>query len=218
MGHPLDASHELTTPLAPLGRATRTLEEYEKLAGGERPEVRRQQLAVEKAGFEAAAAKAALLPQVALRGQFESDRGRFYNQAAANWFLGASLRWNLFDGNSSRARYAESREMVAGAEAGRRQASSAVKLEVRKRHSDLQSANERVEVASAVVAQAEESLRITRNRYESGLSTVTELLRGETALTESALRKLSAIHDQRVSAALLELAAGILSGDSDVLK
>jgi len=73
-------------------------------------------------------------------------------------------------------------------------------------------------VAAATVEQAEESLRITRNRYQSGLTTVTELLRGETALTEAATRRLAAVHDQRVAAALLELAAGTLSGDSDVLK
>ena len=218
IGQPFEARHDLTTPLVPLSAPPGSVSDYQRQAEAERPEVRRQQLALDMAGFQSSAARAALLPQVSLRGMFESDRGRFYNQAAANWFAGVSLRWNLFDGNSGRARYAETREVMAGARAGQRQTASAVKLEVHRRHADLQSAGERIQVASAVVAQAEESLRITRNRYESGLTTVTELLRSETALTESSMRRLAAIHDQRVAAASLELAAGVLSGDSDVLK
>jgi outer membrane protein len=218
MGLPFETRHDLTTPLVPLPVTPGTLADYQRQAAAERPEVRRQQLALDMAGFQSSAARSALLPQISLRGLFESDRGRFYNQAAANWFAGVSLRWNLFDGNSGRARYAETRETMAGARAGQRQTASTVKLEVLRRHADLQSAGERIQVASAVVAQAEESLRITRNRYEGGLTTVTELLRSETALTESATRRLAAIHDQRVAAAFLELAAGVLSGDSDVLK
>ena len=50
---------------------------------------------------------------------------------------------------------------------------------------------------AAAVAQAEESLRITKNRYDSGLTTVTDLLRNETALLEARTRRLAAIHDQR---------------------
>ena len=65
---------------------------------------------------------------------------------------------------------------------------------------------------------AEESLRITRNRYEAGLTTVTELLRNETAFTETKFRSLEAIYDQRVAAIVLELATGSLRGDSDALK
>jgi outer membrane protein TolC len=67
------------------------------------------------------------------------------------------------------------------------------------------------------VAEAEESLRITQNRYESGLSNVTDLLRNETALLESRTRYLAAVHDQRIAATMLELAAGRLSADSEVL-
>jgi len=72
-------------------------------------------------------------------------------------------------------------------------------------------------VAKAAVAEAEESLRITQNRYESGMSNVTDLLRNESALLESRTRYLAAVHDQRIAATMLELAAGRLSADSEVL-
>jgi outer membrane protein TolC len=73
-------------------------------------------------------------------------------------------------------------------------------------------------VAKAAVAAAEESLRITRNRYEAGMSNVTDLLRNETALLESRTRYLAAVHDQHIAATMLELAAGRLTPDSEVLR
>ena len=68
------------------------------------------------------------------------------------------------------------------------------------------------------MTQAEESLRITQNRYEAGFNNVTDLLRTETALLEAQTRQLAAVHDQRIAAAALELAAGTLTADSEVLK
>ena len=67
------------------------------------------------------------------------------------------------------------------------------------------------------MAEAEESLRITQNRYEAGISNVTDLLRTETAVLEARTRHLAAVRDQRVAAAMLELAAGTLTPDSAVL-
>ena len=72
-------------------------------------------------------------------------------------------------------------------------------------------------MAQAAVSMAEESLRITKNRYENGLSNVTDLLRTEVALLESKNRYLAAVYDQRLAATGLELAAGILTPQSAVL-
>jgi len=94
---------------------------------------------------------------------------------------------------------------------------SAVRLEVRRAWADLRAAGQRIEVAKAAVSEAEESLRITRNRYEAGMTNVTELLRNETVVLESRTRYLAAVHDQRIAAAMLELAAGRLSPESEVL-
>ena len=72
-------------------------------------------------------------------------------------------------------------------------------------------------MAQAAVAEAEESVRITQNRYNSGMSTVTDLLRTETAAFEARTWHFAAIHDQRIASAGLEIAAGVLSLKSEVL-
>jgi len=67
------------------------------------------------------------------------------------------------------------------------------------------------------VAEAEESLRVTQNRYQARMSNVTDLLRTETAVLDARTRYLAAIHDQRIAATTLEMAAGRLTADSEVL-
>jgi outer membrane protein len=110
------------------------------------------------------------------------------------------------------ARFAEER-----AEAMLKRADSAIDLEVRKAWLDLRAASQRLEVSTAAVAEAEEAHRIVQNRYEAGLTTVTELLRSDTALAEARTRRLAAIYDLRVAAATLEHAAGSLTAASPVV-
>ncbi len=217
LGLPLDATHTLTTELRPLPLPEGLLAEYERSALSERPEARQVKLATRLAENQAATARGYLLPQVGVRAAFEADRQRFYDRGGANWLVSVQLRWNLFNGFIDRARIAESKFALRRSEAEQAQADSSIRLQVRRAFADLRAAQQRIEVTRASVAEAEESLRITQNRYETGLSNVTDLLRTETAVLETRTRHLAAIHDQRLAAAMLELAAGTLTVNSEVL-
>jgi outer membrane protein TolC len=217
IGLALDTARPLTTELTPLNLPGGLLADYERNALSERPEARQVKLATSLAENQAATARSSLLPQVGAHAAFEADRQRFYDRGGANWLVSIGLRWNLFNGFSDKARIEESRFALSRSEAEQERAGSAIRLQVRRAYADVRAANQRIEVARASVAEAEESLRITQNRYEAGMSNVTDLLRTETALLEARTRHLSAIHDQRIAAAALELAAGTLSADSEVL-
>jgi outer membrane protein TolC len=128
------------------------------------------------------------------------------------------LRWNLFIGSETKSQVAAARFGKERAEALERDAQSGVRLQVRQAYLQLKSASERVAVSQEAVAQAESSHEIVRNRYDAGLTTVTELLRSDTALMGARLRRLAAIHDQRIAAANLEYAAGTLGPDSELLR
>jgi outer membrane protein len=218
LGLQLDSLHTLTTELAPLTFPASLLADYEKNAVNERPEMRQAKLSMSLAENQTASARSNLLPQVGLHTAFEADRQQFVNTGGANWLISVGLRWNLFNGFSDKARIQESTFALRRSEAEQQQASSAVQLQVRRAYADLKAAQQRIDVTAASVAEADESLRIIQNRYESGFSNVTDLLRTETALLDAKTRQLAAIHDQRIAAVMLELAAGTLSADSDVLK
>ena len=217
MGKPLDETHQLSTPLAALS-LVEAGGDFETKAAAERPEVRQAGLAMQIAETGVSGAKGALLPRVGVRAVFEADRQRFVNRGGANWFAGAFMEWNLFDGNSNRARIREASETMAAARKQQEQLDRGVRLQVRKAWADYHSARQRVDVTDAVIRAAEESLRIVKNRYENGLTPVTELLRSETAMLEARTRRLNALYDVRISAVGLYQAAGVLTGDSDVLK
>jgi len=217
IGLPLDAKHDLTTPLTPA--ALRELEaSAEKMALDLRPEVRQLRLAARVAETQIQAAKGAMLPQVFFRAGFEADRQEFIRKGGANWMFGATLRWNLFNGYADKQRIAEASQNLTATQAQLKQMQSGVQLQVRNAKSNLSSARERIQVAQAAVAMAEESLRITKNRYEAGLATVTDLLRNETALLETKMRLLAAVYDERLAATAVSLAAGTLTPESEVLK
>jgi outer membrane protein TolC len=153
-----------------------------------------------------------------VRAAFEADRQRFIDRGGANWLAAVSLEWNLFNGLGDRARVAAATQGLRRAEAEQERAGSGIRLEVRRAYADLRAAGQRIEVAKASVAEAEESLRITQNRYQAGLANVTDLLRNETAVLESRTRYLAAVHDQRMAAVVMELAAGRLTEGSEVLR
>ena len=217
LGVPLDTPHTLTTPLAALDLPDLAIDGLERSASNSRPEARQTHLATNLAQTQADGARSAMLPQVSFRGAFEADRQRFVDRGGANWLAAVSLRWNLFNGSADKARIAETANLVKRAESNEQRTDSAIRLQVRRAYAGLRAAQQRIEVAEAAVAEARESLRITQNRYQAGMNNVTDLLRTETAVLESRTRYLAAIHDQRIAATMLELAAGRLNADSEVL-
>lgn len=217
LGLPLDSSHRLTTLLEPLDLPELALNALEKDASANTPEARQSRLSVLIEESKADAARAAFRPQVNFHAAVEADRQQVFTRGGTNWLAAIAVRWNLFHGFGDRARVAESIQLVERAGLEQQQVDSAVRLQVRRAYAGLRAAQQRIEVSRAAVAEAEESLRITQNRYEAGMTNVTDLLLNETAVLESRTRYLAAVHDQRVAATLLELAAGRLSADSEVL-
>jgi outer membrane protein len=139
-------------------------------------------------------------------------------RAGNNWAAGATLNFNIFDGGANRARVAEAHARERQAQALQEQMASAVRLQVREAFLNLNAARQRVEVSRESAAQARESLRILQKRYETGLATITDLLRAETTRTSADKSFLNAIFDYRISFAALELATGELSPESQVVK
>jgi outer membrane protein TolC len=217
LGLELDSEHSLTTPLVPAPEQAGLLADYEKTAITDRPEARQAKLSASLAETQAADARSSLMPDVVLHGALEADRQSFYDRGGANWLVSVGLRWNLFNGFSDKARIEESKSLVRRSEAQQASANSSIRLQVRRAFADLRSAEQRIDVAKASVAEAEESLRITQNRYQAGMNNVTDLLRTETAVLDAQTRYLAAVHDQRIAATMLAMAAGTLSADSEVL-
>ncbi len=92
-----------------------------------------------------------------------------------------------------------------------------IRLEVRKAYYEYDAARQQVEVARGAIAQADESLRINQNRYEGGLTTVSDLLGIEEAAHRAKSDYWQAVYRVQTSYAGVELATGTLTPASPVV-
>jgi outer membrane protein len=217
MGLPLDTEFDLTTTLIPASATELSRGDLEKDAVQNRPELAQARLVINIRESQEKAARASLLPDFFIRAGFEADRQQFFNNGGANWMTAAGMRWNLFRGFSDKARTEAASQEIVRSRAERQLAESGLKLEARRAWLDRQSADQRMEVAQSTVDMATESLRIIRNRYEAGLTDVTELLRAEVAQQEAKTRQMESVRDQRLSVVMMEYTRGTLTRDSDIL-
>jgi outer membrane protein len=131
------------------------------------------------------------------------------NNGSSDYAAGATVTFNVFDaGRKARIDQARASESIARAES--EQLANQIRFEVVRAYHQYISARERLAVVAEVSAQASETLRIVQDRYHSGLTTITELLRAETALVRARTDVLAARYDQYVGYASVLLAAGRL--------
>jgi len=218
LGISLDRTFQLTTPLEYDAAATDlTLEQYRRSAAEHRPEMRQAELAQRLAQTQQHIAGSAYMPQVVFQGTVEAKRQNFLNKGGTNWSTAVTLRWNLWNGGETKARVEQARFAESRTEALRKRADLSIQLEVQRARLNLVAARQRIGVASAAAAEAEEAHRIIQNRHSAGLTTITELLRSETALADARTRRLAAIYDHHVAAAALEYAAGTLTAQAAIV-
>jgi outer membrane protein TolC len=117
-------------------------------------------------------------------------------------------RINLFHGFADRARVAEARGQVTRRSLETEQAMAAARLDVRIAIARLDAARAGEAVSRAAVAQADESRRIIRDRYEAGLADVTSLLRASEAVVQSETQQVAAQAAVLTGTAALERALG----------
>ena len=218
MGVSLDAEYQPAEVLAERVLPTASPSDLEKRALEHRPDLAGADLRsdVQKKGI--AVAKVSFGPRVNAFGGWEADNPHFAGGGGNNWTAGVEVQLDVFDGGAKVARLERARAQAGAAAADRDALASGVRLEVRQAYLEYDSARQQVEVARAAVQQAKESLRIGQNRYEGGLTTITDLLRTEEAALRAQTDYWQAVYRLHTSFASLELATGTLDANSPVVK
>jgi outer membrane protein TolC len=96
------------------------------------------------------------------------------------------------------------------AAAERERVERAIEVEVRAAAARLRAARARQDAGRTALAQARESQRITRDRYDSGLATMTDVLRAAEAALDAESRATAAEMDVILQAVALDRALGRL--------
>jgi outer membrane protein TolC len=206
MGAPLDTIFTLED-VAPSSPSAADISALEREALEKRELARQAALQEQSSRAQLDIARAAFFPRAGFQAGYEFD-GRSWSSRQRWWSAGVEVRWNLFNGLADRARLAAARAGTAQARAGRERTENAIRVEVRSAAARLTAATAREETGRAAVAQAREAQRIIRERYESGMAGVTDLLRAANALFDAELQQRAASVDVFISQKTLESVVG----------
>ncbi len=153
--------------------------------------------------------RARVLPQVSLSGGYSYLENDFLDdQEFAS--AGIGVQWALFDGGQSRKRAAALERSRRAAQDQRAEAASVIALQVRQAWLEVAETRERVSVTVDAVGQAEENLRIARERYGAGLGTQTQLLEAETLRVQALTNRDNAVLDAGLARLRLARTTGAL--------
>jgi len=218
LGMPMDNLFQPTETLTEPALPIPVLQDVEKRALTNRPDLKRIQSEEAAQRESVAIAKSSFGPRVNAFVGWEMDNPTFLAGGGGNnWLGGVEVRIELFQGGAKRAELARERALQEKVTAMKQVASDGARLEVRRAYYNLDSARQEVDVARVAIAQAQDSLRINQDRYDGGLTTVTDLLGAEEATQRSQTDYWEAVYRFHTSYASLELASGSLSLQSPVV-
>lgn len=218
MGVPVDSLFQPAGALAEPTLPVPVLQQVEKQALTNRPDLKRIQSEEAAQQQSVAVAKASFGPRVNAFAGWEMDNPTFVAGGGGNnWLGGIEVQFDIFQGGAKRAELSRERALQERVTAMKQAANDGVRLEVRRAYYNLDSARQEIEVARTAIDQAQESLRINQNRYDGGLTTVTDLLGAEEGARRSQTDYWEAVYRFHTSYASLELAGGTLNPQSPVV-
>jgi outer membrane protein TolC len=191
------------------------LTDLQRIAQEKRPDLKRLTLAARVAQQEYTKARLNYLPRVRLVAEYDVDQRRLFGASADSYTVMALMNFNLFNGLADLARVRESRAQEAQARDLKQELEDRIRHQVTEAILSLKTAQARLKVARTAVAQARESLRLVRLRYETGLTILVDLLSTEDASENAELSQVAALFDTHLAQAGLELALGTISGPAE---
>jgi outer membrane protein len=148
-------------------------------------------------------------PVVNAYGSVDWD-GEDLSEQEQSYLAGIALEWEWFSGFQDQAAVAQANHEWRAAQKEREHVRNQLLLDLRIAIIKAQEARERLGVMRKSVSSAEESLRITRERYKEGSADITVLLMSEVGFTATRTRDTAATYDYQVALSNLGRARGAL--------
>lgn len=208
MGLPPYADYEIDVVVAHMPEfALSDVEVLIEQAVERRPdiEVALRQMDAGSAGV--AAAKSAWRPRLFAEAGYQFRDEEFLPKDE-EWFAGINLNWTIFSGFSRRHGVARAKAELSRQEALHHRAVLQVQQEVWAAYSKALETWSGIQTAETQAADARESLRMMRIRYEVEAATINDLLDAQTALARAETNHAATLWDYRIALAWLERVQG----------
>jgi outer membrane protein TolC len=181
------------------------------LAG--RPELRAAEFRIKASEAGVKAAKAGGYPQVSLAGNYYYNRpnSRYLpalDKFKSTWDLGVAVSFDLWNWGQTKNQAEQAKAQLAQARDARQLLEDQAVLEVTQCRLALIQARRKTEVAVVAIGQADENLRLVRERFRQGVALNTDVLDAEVFLLQARTAKVQAAIDLVLAQARLEKALG----------
>lgn len=204
----LDHAVELTELDVP-APAQQSLPELTQTAYAQRPELKALQANGLALHAQVKQTLGETKPQVFLQAGYDYQQNK-YQVHEGKWQATLGVKWQLYDAGLTHYQADKTKKQANAIQQRQQDLKNKIALQVRQKWLSLQEAQKRIEVTQVGVEQANENLKVTRERYLSGLSSNTEVLDATTLKTLSDTHYYNARYDAILAKLELQYAIGKL--------
>ncbi len=185
-------------------------EELVRLALANRPDLKEMEQGVAKAGSGLKMARSAFLPTVYGSATYQmNDKNTPFGRDNDSWMVGATLRWELFDGLRRWNDLGKASALKSSADEYLERYRQEIAYQVTESYLRREEAGKCLEMASNTLLDAEEGHRLVERRFENSISTMVELLDAQTALNRARAHLVDNQSNYALATGQLYHAAGI---------
>jgi outer membrane protein len=185
------------------------IQEVTSTALQKRPELAALSAQVNSLRLQAESIRSSTYPQLTLMGSYNYQQNKY--QLYENvWSAALGLKWDIFDGGVIRNNANAMMQKAESLSDVQSDTASVIELQVRQAWLDVGETQSRIAVTREATRQAEENLRVVKDRYREGVGTNTEVLDAETLRTKSYNNYYNALYDAVMANIRLHYATGEL--------
>ncbi|MEO7801038.1 MAG: TolC family protein, partial [Ginsengibacter sp.] len=184
---------------------------YENLALQNRKDIQANTIRQRAAQFGIKAAKAEAYPSLAVSGGYVAAYVPGFVTITNAVNVGVGVQYNLASLWKTNSSLQQAKARLVQTEAGEGLLTDATRLEVNRDYQQCLLGEKKIEVYEKAAAQAAENFRITNNKYNNNLVTLTDLLEADVALLQSRLNTSAAKADAVLNYQKLLQTAGLLT-------
>ena len=194
----------------PVNKLEITFDQSLATAMDNRQEIKTAKLQVDNSTKGIDLARSPFMPSVAATYDYENQKGENPSLRYNTWQAGLGLTWNLFSGGSDYWNYNKSHYMNSKAIYLLESLKDQVTLDVKNSYLNIEEAQARLQVSEKAIAQAEEYVRIEKDRYNVQVATTTDVLTAQTLLVQAQNNYINARADHARAMAALRASMGTL--------
>lgn len=176
---------------------------------GESPAVLAARAQTESAAAGVDAARSQYRPSISVSSGYNwQNQDPAFDQSRASWSVGVGVSYPIFTGYQREENVVRARAQQTAAQASLADAVRGVRTDAARALGQLRLAQERIALAEQAAVTAQEDLRVQRERYRLGSTTILELLTSQEALVQAETDVVTARYDYQVARAELQALAG----------